>query len=218
MINLENVTGLVKTISASNDEIRAVENQMNILLPKIYKELLKNTNGFSTDRGLIIYGTDDIIERNLTLEVDEYAKGYIAIGDDSGDTVFLISIDDTKEEILAVGCGDMNPSNAKIISSNLSKWLDNDCNLSDMTVKNATQNYIKYCSILLVDNPKGGLKDLIKIKNVLNVEMSSAELLKASKKLPFPIVSNISYGKALNYLENLNEFSSILQLQSLDNK
>lgn len=218
MINLENVAGLVKTISASDDEIKSVEKEMNILLPKIYKKLLKNTNGFSTDRGLTIYGTDDIFERNLTLEVDEYAKGYIAIGDDSGDIVFLISKDDTKEEILAVGCGDMNPSNAKIVSPNLSKWLDNDCNLSYMTVKNATQNYIKYCSILLVDNPKGGLKDLIKIKNVLDVEMPLSELLKASKKLPFPIVSNISYGKALNYLEKLNEFSPILQLQSLDNK
>lgn len=218
MINLENVVGLVKTIPASNDQIRAVENKMNILLPKIYKELLKNTNGFSTDKGLMIYGTDDIVERNLTLEVNEYAKGYIAIGDDSGDIVFLISKDDTKEEILAVGCGDMNPSNAKIISSNLSKWLDNECNLCDMNVKDSVQNYIKYCSILLVDNPKGGLKDLVKIKNVLNLEMSSAELLKASKNIPVPIVSNISYGKALNYLEKLNEFSQVLQIQSLDKK
>lgn len=151
----------------------------------------------------------------INLEVDEYAKGYIAIGDDSGDIVVLISKDDTKEEILSVGCGDMNPSNAKIISPNLSKWLDNDCNLSDMNVKNVTQNDTKYCSILLVDNPKGGLKDLVKIKNVLNVEMSSAELLKASKNIPFPIISNISYGKALNYLEKLNEFSQILQLEGL---
>lgn len=215
MINLENVDGLVKTMPASNDEIRIVENEMNILLPEIHKELLKYTNGFSTDSGLVIYGTDDIVERNLTLEVDEYAKGYIAIGDDSGDIVFLVSKDDTKKEVLSVGCGDMNPSNAKVVAYNLSKWLDDGCNFSDMNGENAAQTYNKYCNILLVDNPKGGLKDLVKIKNVLNVEMSSAEILKASKNLPFPIISNISYGKALNYLEKLNEFSQILQLEGL---
>lgn len=216
MIDISNVVGIVRKIPASKDEIIILEKKMNLILPKIYKELLSLSNGFSTDKGVVIYGTEDIIERNLTLEVNEYAKGYIAIGDDSGDIVFLISEDDSKKEILAVGCGDMNPLNAKIISPSLCKWLENNCDLADINQENGSKVNSEKYSILLIENPKGGLKDLVKIKNTINIELSSAELLKASKNIPFILISNISYGKALNYLKKLSEFSEILQLQSLN--
>ncbi|UNK30959.1 hypothetical protein MNO09_00130 (plasmid) [Bacillus sp. N5-665] len=49
---------------------------------------MKYTNGFSIGGGLIIYGTDDIIERNETWEVTEYANGYVAIDDDGSGKVF----------------------------------------------------------------------------------------------------------------------------------
>ncbi|PXV84497.1 SUKH superfamily protein [Lachnotalea glycerini] len=212
MINLQNISGISKSKPASNDEISIVENRMNILLPEYYKELLNLTNGFSTDRGLVIYGTEDIYERNEILEVEKYANGYVAIGDDSGDMVFLISKDNRNEEVLSVGCGDMNTQNAKHLAPNLLIWLNNNCNL-ETSGENNTQT--QYYNIILTGVPKGGLKDLVKIKNVLNINMSSAELLKASKNLPYTIISNVSYGKAINYFEKLTEFSGMLKLERL---
>ncbi|TKI89099.1 SMI1/KNR4 family protein, partial [Bacillus cereus] len=82
MINLSNVSGLIKNKPANDIEIQEIEDVMKVELTNVHKDLLKYTNGFSIGGGLIIYGTDDIIERNETWEVTEYANGYVAIGDD----------------------------------------------------------------------------------------------------------------------------------------
>ncbi len=81
MINLSNVSGLIKNKPANDIEIQEIEDVMKVKLSNVHKDLLKYTNGFSIGGGLIIYGTDDIIERNETWEVVEYANGYVAIGD-----------------------------------------------------------------------------------------------------------------------------------------
>ena len=84
MINLSNIPDLIEKSAASDIEIQAVENRMNVTLPNVYKELLRCTNGFSIGSGLLIYGTEHIAERNEVWEVDEYARGYVSIGDDGG--------------------------------------------------------------------------------------------------------------------------------------
>ena len=75
MINLSNIPDLIEKSAASDIEIQAVENRMNVTLPNVYKELLRCTNGFSIGGGLLIYGTEHIAERNEVWEVDEYARG-----------------------------------------------------------------------------------------------------------------------------------------------
>ncbi|SCC68746.1 Uncharacterized protein BC10311_06171 [Bacillus wiedmannii] len=88
MINLSRVSGLIKNKRANDIEIQEIEDVMKVELPNVHKDLLKYTNGFSIGGGLIIYGTDDIIERNETWEVTEYANGYVAIDDDGSGKVF----------------------------------------------------------------------------------------------------------------------------------
>ena len=75
MINLFNIPDLIEKSAASDIEIQAVENRMNVTLPNVYKGLLRCTNGFSIGSGLLIYGTEHIAERNEVWEVDEYARG-----------------------------------------------------------------------------------------------------------------------------------------------
>ncbi len=89
MINLSNIPDLIEKSAASDIEIQAIENRMNVTLPNVYKELLRCTNGFSIGGGLLIYGTEHIAERNEVWEVDEYARGYVSIGDDGGGNVFF---------------------------------------------------------------------------------------------------------------------------------
>jgi len=90
MIDLSKVPDLIRNTSARDIEIQEVEDLMKTTLPDAYKELLRYTNGFSNGGGLIIYGTEEIVERNETWEIDEYASDYVAIGDDGGGNVFLM--------------------------------------------------------------------------------------------------------------------------------
>ncbi|WP_242214127.1 SMI1/KNR4 family protein [Bacillus cereus group sp. BfR-BA-01383] len=61
-------------------EIEKVEEEMGLAFPNTYKQLLKHTNGFVNDNGVVLFGVDVIHERNKTYEVREYAKGYVAVG------------------------------------------------------------------------------------------------------------------------------------------
>ncbi|MEC1353425.1 SMI1/KNR4 family protein [Bacillus sonorensis] len=90
MIDLSMVSDLIKNKPASETEIQESEDILQAKLPNVYKDLLRNTNGFSIGGGVAIYGTEDIVERNETWEVDEYARGYVSIGDDGGGNVFLM--------------------------------------------------------------------------------------------------------------------------------
>ncbi|WP_433961277.1 SMI1/KNR4 family protein [Bacillus pumilus] len=76
--------------SASDKQIKKAESQLNMVLPDAYKNLLKQTNGCSIGGDVLLYGTEDMAERNATWEVQQYASGYVAIGDDGGGRVFLM--------------------------------------------------------------------------------------------------------------------------------
>nr|WP_129692369.1 SMI1/KNR4 family protein [Gottfriedia acidiceleris] len=100
-----------------------------IYLCVVYINLLQQVNGFLTDEGVLIYGTQDLVERNLTYEVSEYATGYVAIGDDSGGTVFLMLQGKEMSQLITVDVGDMNPTNGKVLSTDLFKWIYEGCPL-----------------------------------------------------------------------------------------
>ena len=134
MIDLSKVSDLIKNTAASDIEIQELENLLPIL-PNVYKDLLKYTNGFSIGGGLVIYGAEDIVERNETWEVDEYASGFIAIGDDGGGNVFLMLQDADEKEVLVIGSGDMNPSHANLVTSDFTKWVNSGC-LNEIGLEN----------------------------------------------------------------------------------
>ena len=112
---------------ASENDILQIEQTMAIHLPQQYKNVLQEGNGFSLTNGVLIYGTEEIIERNETWEVNEYAKGYVAVGDDGGGMVFLMALEKEDCQVFVVDCGDMNPLHAKLVSSSLSEWLREGC-------------------------------------------------------------------------------------------
>ncbi len=88
MLNLPQILNLQVNKPASDLHIKEAESQLNMVLPHAYKELLKQTNGCSVGGDVLLYGTEDIMERNATWEVHHYASGYVAIGDDGGGEYF----------------------------------------------------------------------------------------------------------------------------------
>ena len=213
MINLSKVSDLAKSTAASDIEIQEVENLLKLELPNVYKDLLRYTNGFSIGGGLVIYGTENLVERNETWEVDEYASGFVAIGDDGGGNVFLMFQDADEKEVLVIDSGDMNPSHSNLVTSDFNKWVNSGC-LNEIEQKTSIE-IPDTCNILLVKPPNEGLKDLIKIKNVLGIEISTADLLKGSKNPPFILVERFPYGKEKKLMEKLGSTSTVLSIEPI---
>lgn len=216
MINLSMVSDLIKTKAASDIEIQEVEDLMKAILPNAYKDLLRYTNGFSIGGGVVIYGTEDIVERNETWEVDEYASGYISIGDDGGGNVFLMLQNAEENVVLVIDSGVMNPTHATIITSDFSKWVNSGC-LSE-TEQNTVIESPDTCNIVLAKTPNEGLKDLIRIKSVLGIEISTADLLKGSKNPPYILIERFPYGKAKKLIEKLGPIGTVLSIEPIGKK
>ncbi|MDM5427184.1 SMI1/KNR4 family protein [Bacillus mycoides] len=214
MINLSSVSGLIKNNPANEIEIQEIEDVMKVELPNIYKGLLKYTNGFSIGGGLTIYGTEDIIERNETWEVTEYANGYISIGDDGSGNVFLMSQGADVQEVRAVDSGDMNPNHATVVTLDFSEWVNTGC--LNRKIQEIKEEIPDTCNIVLIEIPNGGLKDLVKIKSVLALDISTGELLKGSKNLPFTLVKGAPYGKAKKLIEKLGPVGLALNAIPMD--
>lgn len=215
MIDLSKVTNIILNHSIDAAEIETLEREMNVNLPKVYRDLLKYTNGFSIDGGLTIYGTMNIIERNLTWEVDGYAKGYVAIGDDGGGNVFLMHQGSEAKDVFTVDSGDMNPGNARKLTSDFTRWVSEGC-INKSEDKSINQISHDICDLVLVNTLSGGAKDLIQIKNIIGLEISMGELLKGSKKPPFVLVKDFPYGKARKLIEKLGSIGKDITLVPSD--
>lgn len=207
-MNLNNVSGLFLTPSATETEIEKAEKRLNTTLPISYKALLQASNGLANNEGIIIYGTDDILERNETWETQNYAPGFISIGDDSGGRVLLMSLGD-EEEIWIVDSGNMNPDHAELISTNLIQWINNGLRMDIHEISNV--DWSENCRIVVIDAQDGALKDLIKIKGILGLNIPASELLKGSKNLPFVLTEEIPYGKAKKVIEELGDLKVKLE-------
>lgn len=123
MINLPQILNLHVNEPASDIHIKEAESQLNMVLPRAYKELLKQTNGFSIGGEVLLYGTEDMVERNKTWEVQQYASGYVAIGDDGGGRVLLMRLAEEEKKVWIVDAGVMDPQHAELLTDNFLKWV-----------------------------------------------------------------------------------------------
>ncbi|MGM5471502.1 SMI1/KNR4 family protein [Bacillus pumilus] len=114
---------------ASDKQIKKAESQLNMVLPHAHKTLLKQTNGCSVVGDVLLYGTEDLAERNATWEVHHYANGYVAIGDDGGGQVFLMRQTEEEKCVWIVDAGVMDPHHAELVTENLLMWVSEGCNV-----------------------------------------------------------------------------------------
>ncbi|MCY7704718.1 SMI1/KNR4 family protein [Bacillus safensis] len=76
---------------------------------------------------MLLYGTEDIAERNATWEVQQYASGYVAIGDDGGGQVFLMRLAEEEKKVWIVDAGVMDPQHAELVAEDLFSWVNEGC-------------------------------------------------------------------------------------------
>ncbi|MEK4567613.1 SMI1/KNR4 family protein [Bacillus sp. FSL K6-3458] len=127
MIHFSQIPNLVINKPARDIHIKETESQLNMLLPHAYKTLLKQTNGCSVEGGVLLYGTEDIVERNKTWEIHHYANGYVAIGDDGGGRVLLMRQAEEEKKVWIVDAGVMDPQHAELVAEDLLSWVSHGC-------------------------------------------------------------------------------------------
>lgn len=207
MIDLSNITIVSTTQPTTLNEIALIENSIGAPLPAIYKDLLLTVNGFLTNLGIFIYGSNDLLERNENWEVSKYAVGYLAIGDDSGGKVFLMNQVEDSTELLIVDGGVMNPKEAHLLSEDLSQWITQGCKCEQITSNTPT-----FVTVILNDALEKGVEQLLSIKKAFGLEISSSVLLRGSTSIPFTLVEKMSYVHADTALRKLGSLSDKIVL------
>lgn len=190
-------------------ERKEIEETLNLLgtgFPAIVSDLWSQTNGIAYNN-VYLYSTSDIVERNETFEVGEYAPTMVLIGDDGGGSGFFIKRNDEPAAVYEIDLGAIGSTDGTIVSLDFEEWLAGGVKQS--TVYSLSQNEVevdKLVTIFLAREPKEGLKGLLSVKSMLNLSTSIAELKKSLVKLPFPLLENvhlIKYKKAIVEINNV---------------
>ncbi|QKS80595.1 SMI1/KNR4 family protein [Pseudomonas bijieensis] len=125
-MSVSNIKGVIVVNEAvSGIQLAELQRKFHMKLPESYVQMLRSANGFSLQSGVVVYSSDELVERNETLEVSTYAPGCLAIGDDSGGRSILISF--TSECVYLVGQGSMDSDDFEMISNSLACWLSKGC-------------------------------------------------------------------------------------------
>lgn len=109
-------------LGASESSIQEVGSLLGFKLPECYARLVRLSDGVESETGLVIYGVSDVVERNATFEVAEYAPGYLAIGDDSGGRSVLVPLVGPCI-VYIVDQGSLDPDDFEKVASDLLDWL-----------------------------------------------------------------------------------------------
>ena len=208
-MNIENLRIEKLEIGANEGEIEKALKWID--LPKCYLNLIKKVNGFIDKKGVKIYSINEIKERNETFEVNKYLPEYVAIGDDSGGNLLIMNACSSAKKVYLSDCGSLFLNESEdLVTCDFEEWIENGCNFITEKKESGTD----LCKIILVRMPKGGAKDLLKIKKIFNCNMSMGEMLSAAYKNSLVIAENITVSRAkvlINKLEDIAEFVQIKQ-------
>jgi len=181
---------------------------MDNVLPDVYCEWLsKNVNGVHGElSGIYLYGEKELDERNETYECEKIMPSYFIIGDDSGDTVYVVRKNRDSREVYSIGMGDMNEENVLKVSGDFCVWVNKIDEIN--TDKNTDE-----CSIYLIKKPKQ-LTDLLLLKKRLSLNMSIGYILKEIKKekevLLIPKINKYKLKKLIGDQEYLKGYLKIV--------
>lgn len=187
-----------------NEQINDFESRNKLVIPTQYKDFLKNKNGVSFAGGTILYSLDELKQMNDDLQVQKYKHDYLAIGDDGGGLVFLMKQAFNAEEVICVDMSDYDIESPFCKIESFSEWYKNGCNIC--IKKQEDDNKLgQEGDVFLVKTPNNGMKDLIKIKQVFNMDIPLSQFVALSKELPCMLIKDIKYVKAIKLMERVGQ-------------
>lgn len=104
-------------------EISEIEQWLGQSLPAGYAAFLSGhrESFLAPNSRTLVYGREDLRERNETFEVREFCPGHLLIGDDSGGTGILMNL--STGTVSTVGLGVMAPSEFIFLVESFEEWL-----------------------------------------------------------------------------------------------
>lgn len=115
------------TQTHNNVAVADVEAWVGQPLPPMYRALLPTFRDAIIGEQVLLYPLEYVIERNETWETKKYCPGYIAIGDDSGGRVLLISLSSPDCFLFWGDTGFLDPNYFKPLDVVLRDWLAAKC-------------------------------------------------------------------------------------------
>lgn len=113
------------------EALASVEAWAGRTLPDHYRVfLLNHPAGISGDL-VLLYGIDNVVERNETYETKKYCPGHVTIGDDGGGNAVVLALDDEVGCVFLVDHGAMTPECFHPVASSFRQWLQQGCPLPD---------------------------------------------------------------------------------------
>lgn len=102
MFDLTAIKHLIKAYPpASLDDIAKAEEELSLVIPDVYKDFLQAANGAVLNFS-VLYGTESLAGMNRAYEVQQYAPGYISIGNDGGGYHILMKAGKPEKEFRMV--------------------------------------------------------------------------------------------------------------------
>ncbi len=179
-------------------------NNEHFVIPKQYSMFLQKQNGVSFGGGTILYSLQELMEMNEVLQISKYLQDYIAIGDDGAGLVFLMKQDIYTEKVICVDMSDYDIDTPYCTIDCFQKWLQEGCIVHNK--KSDTNDIFGLTGdVYLVKMPYEGRKGLIKIKKILNLDISLPQLLSLANELPCLLIKDIKYAKAIKLIEKIGE-------------
>ena len=136
-------------------------------------------------------------------QIQKYQCNYIAIGDDGGGLVFLMKQELSAKEVICVDASDYDVDLPFCRISNFDEWYKNGCKIR--TEGKESSSMQTQGNVILVKKPRNGIKDLIKIKRIFNMDIPASELLKLSNELPCILIEDIKHAKAVKLIERVGQ-------------
>lgn len=190
-----------KNSPANVSEIESICKELGISEKNWLRKFWPECNGAVLEDQIVIYPTDQIVERNKTYEIDINFPEYILIGDDSGGGLILIPKKGL-EKFYFIGSGDPFINDAEVFDSieQLTAYA-----MADVDSDSDSGN------IVSVAESKPKASDVLKIKKDFNLDYSIALLTKKLEKKDEIISENvklIKYKSALKLHRQFVRFSS----------
>lgn len=194
-------------------QISDFESRYKMVIPIPYKDFLQTENGISFNGGTILYTLDELKQMNEDLQIQEYQPNYLAIGDDGGGLVFLMRQEPDAKEVICVDMSDYDIESPFYRIENFTAWYKDGCKIHTETQED--NRLSEEGAVFLIKEPKNGMKDLIKIKQAFNMDISTSQLLALSKELPCMVIKDIRYAKAIKLMEKVGQ-PDILEFREND--
>jgi len=215
MIDCKKLAIFAKLLApATYEEIRIVQNNLNLIFPKDYIDFLRCSNGLrlKLHTNVQLYSTSDLEERNSTYEVALYAPDLLLIGDNGGGKGLFIKYKLENNAVYLIDLGSLVIEDAITLASNLLEWIDKGL----ITEEPNQPTYPKLVDVYLVRSPSSGNKGLLHIKQTLELSDSLGQIYKGAKTMPYRLLRSAPFVKYAKLCAKYNKLDDCLRLFEID--